>query len=383
MKVLQILKAESMAGAEKHVQDIVYHMNEEGLRVGVINVVDESKGGLTRKYEDNLRSLNREGVNVYVKKAQNKFDFSLVGEIRNIVRQVDPDIVHTHMPYADLFGGIAAKLSGHAPIVSTRHHDYTTSWSDWLRFVGYYTIANRFLDTLIAVSGQVAHQAETYEGWPHSSVHVVHHGARDENVCREEARKKIYTSLNIPDSSALVVSVGRLLEWKGHEHAIRALRDIRDQGTELHWLIAGEGPERESLESLIHELGVEDHIHLLGHRDDVPTLLSAADIMVHPSTAEAFGIVLIEAMMQGTPVVGTRAGAIPEIVSDGETGYLVEPANSEAISATVCRLMQDPEERERMGEAARHRYLRKYTLGKMAENTINVYEKLLKNLEDI
>lgn len=376
MKVLQVLKSESMAGAEKHVQDIASCMNREGLEIEIINVIDESKGGITREYEDRLRSLRSQGVNIHVKEAKNKFDFSSIRELRNIIRQADPDIVHTHMPYADICGGIAAKSAGHMPVISTRHHDYAVSWSDRLRFMGYYAIANRFLDTLIAVSGQVAHQAETYERWPPSSVHVVHHGARDEKVCRERAKKDIYGALNIPDSSALVVSVGRLLGWKGHRYTIRALRHLLNEGIELRWLIAGQGPERRPLESLINELDVQDHINLLGYRDDVPALLSAADIMVHPSTNEAFGIVLIEAMMQGTPIIGTRAGAIPEVVSHKESGYLVEAASSKAISQAVRRLLKNSEERKKMGEIARQKYLQSHTLKEMCKNTIDVYEKV-------
>lgn len=376
MKVLKILKAESISGAERHVHNIACHMNKRGLSMGVINVIDESKGWVTTDYESSLRSLSREGVDIYLQEARNKVDLSLVGEMRDCIRQVNPDIVHTHMPYADLCGGIAAKLAGNTPVVSTRHHDYMVSWSDWIRFVGYYAIANRFLDTLIAVSGQVAHQAETYEGWAHSDVHVVHHGARDENIDQKEARKDIYAAFDIPNSSALVVSVGRLLDWKGHKYAIRALRHLRDQGTELHWLIAGEGPQREPLESLIRELDIKDHVDLLGYREDVPTLLSAADVMVHPSTAEAFGIVLIEAMMQGTPIVGARAGAIPEVVSDGENGLLVEAANSKAIAQAVRRLLQKPRERKEMGEAARQTYLRDYTIDKMTRETIDVYRQV-------
>lgn len=365
-----------MAGAEKHVHDIARYMNKEGLGVGVINVVDQSKGEITTEYERNLCHLSREGVDIYLQEARNKVDFSLVGEMRDCIRQVDPDIVHTHMPYADLCGGIAAKLAGNAPVVSTRHHDYMVSWSDWLRFMGYYTIANRFLDVLISVSAHVAHQAETYERWSQTNVHVVHHGARDEKVYQEKAKKNIHTSLSIPMSSILIVSVGRLLDWKGHKYAIRALRYLRDQGAELHWLIAGEGPQQDQLESLIHELDVEDHVDLLGYRDDVPALLSAADIMVHPSTNEAFGIVLIEAMMQETPIVGSRAGAIPEVVSHGENGLLVEAANSKTIAQAVRRLLQNPRERKEMGEAARQTYLRGHTVDKMARETIDVYRQV-------
>jgi glycosyltransferase involved in cell wall biosynthesis len=313
---------------------------------------------------------------VHTLEAAHKADPSTINEMRGIINQVEPNIVHTHMPYADLFGGVAAKLAGQVPVISTRHHDCLTSWTDWLRFASYYAVAGNFLDALIAVSEQVASQAKSYERWSESDIHVVHHGCRDEQLSRDTSRQEICSSLGIPESCAIILSVGRLLKWKGHEYAVRALEHLRNE-KEIHWLIAGNGPQRNFLHSLASELGVTDSLHLLGHRDDVPRLMSAADILVHPSTSEAFGIVVIEAMMQGTPVVGSRAGAMPEVIDHGETGYLVEPADGEAISCAVHRYLQDPRKQMKMQNAARKEYLQDYTLEEMICNTIKVYQNIV------
>lgn len=378
--IIQILKGEELSGAEGHVYDLSAELVKSGLEVEIINIFDVSKDGPSERYEQRIKSVEDAGADVHKIEARNKLDPSTVVRIKDIVVRADPTIVHTHMPYADLFGGAAAKFVGNFPVVSTRHHDYLTSWKDWLRFVSYYAVAGNFLDALISVSEQVASQAKAHENWSESEVYVVHHGCRDEPTPSGASRREVCSALGIPQSCAIVLSVGRLLKWKGHDYAVKALRHLRDEIEEVHWLIAGNGPQRDFLQSLASDLGVTKSLHLLGHRDDVPTLMSAADVLVHPSTSEAFGIVLIEAMMQGTPIIASRAGAIPEIVVHGDAGYLVEPRDSEAISQAVHQFLEDPEQQEEMGKAARQSYLRNYTLGEMTQNTIQVYRDTLGNL---
>jgi Glycosyltransferase len=377
-EIIQILKGEELSGAETHVYDLSEELIKSGVEVSIINIFDVSNEEPSDRYKERIKFLERAGADVYALEAQNKLDLSTVGKIKDIVAQADPAVVHTHMPYADLFGGVAAKISGNCPVVSTRHHDYLTSWKDWLRFVPYYAVAGNFLDALISVSEQVASQAKEYESWSESDVHVVHHGCRNGRIPSESSRREVCSALGIRKSSVIVLSVGRLLRWKGHKYAVRALRHLRSETEEIHWLIAGDGPQRDSLHSLASELGVSTSLYLLGHRDDVPTLMSAADVLVHPSTSEAFGIVLIEAMMQGTPVVASSAGAIPEIVVHDETGYLVEPADSEAISEAIHRLLESSDKRKEMGESARQSYLQNYTIEKMARNTLRVYNRYTK-----
>lgn len=374
--LIQVVKGEGLSGAEKHVFDLSEELADRGLDVHLINIFDGSKE-IERKYEARIARTEDEISAVHTLEAGHKADPSTIGKMQDIIRQVDPDIVHTHMPYADLFGGVAAKRTGQVPVISTRHHDYLSSWTDWLRFVSYYAVAGNFLDALIAVSGRVASQAKSYEGWSESDIHVVHHGCRDERIPRDTSRQELCSSLGIPASCVIILSVGRLLKWKGHEYAVKALRHLRDQKKEVHWLIAGDGPQRNSLRSLASELGVASSLHMLGHRDDVPRLMSATDVLVHPSTSEAFGLVLIEAMMQGTPVIATRAGALPEVIDHGKTGYLVESANSEAISKAIHRFLEHPGKQKEMGTAARRSYLKNYTLGDMTKKIKNVYGKVL------
>ena len=114
-------------------------------------------------------------------------------------------------------------------------------------------------------------------------------------------------------------------------------------------------------------------MYLLGFRSDVSALMAACDIIVLPAPAEPFGLVLIEAMALGKPVIAAAAGGPLEIVADGETGLLFEPGNAESLSSAIRRLLADPDLRRRMGIAGRKRYAQKFTARRMAENMQKVY----------
>jgi len=114
-----------------------------------------------------------------------------------------------------------------------------------------------------------------------------------------------------------------------------------------------------------------------GWRNDVPALLDAADIYVHPSLWEGFGLVLLEAMTAGKPVIASHASAIPEIVTDNETGWLVPPRNSEALADAIARLLKNPAMRLAMGEAGRRRALQDFSVERMVNATEKTYEDVL------
>jgi glycosyltransferase involved in cell wall biosynthesis len=158
----------------------------------------------------------------------------------------------------------------------------------------------------------------------------------------------------------LLVFVGRVVEEKGVDDLVRAVRDLSSDLPDVSAVIAGSGQHAERTRALAHDLGVGGRIHMPGWVDptDVPSWFAAADVVVAPSRigadgwAEGQGLSIIEAMATGRPVVATRTGGIPETVTDGETGVLVPPAEPAAIAAAVRTFVADPEEGVRMGERA-------------------------------
>jgi glycosyltransferase involved in cell wall biosynthesis len=142
-------------------------------------------------------------------------------------------------------------------------------------------------------------------------------------------------------------------------------------------LIAGEGPERRSIEALTAALQLEDSVSLLGHRNDVPELMRAAWILVHPARWEGFGLVFLEAMRETLPIIATRVGAVPEIVVDGVTGRLVPPEQPAALADAIVGMLADSSFRRRAGAAGLDRLLQHFSADRMARATADVYEGAL------
>jgi glycosyltransferase involved in cell wall biosynthesis len=142
-------------------------------------------------------------------------------------------------------------------------------------------------------------------------------------------------------------------------------------------LIVGEGLLRRRLTDEARALDVLDSITFTGWRTDVPALMKAADICVHPSLWEGFGLTLLEAMAAGTCIVASRVSTIPEVVLDGETGWLVPPGDSDALGAAILRLLADPARRRELGEAGRRRAAETFSVERMTRATETLYGELL------
>jgi glycosyltransferase involved in cell wall biosynthesis len=154
------------------------------------------------------------------------------------------------------------------------------------------------------------------------------------------------------------------------------MRSILHSYPETKLLLAGEGPSRKELEDFVQQNRLSDSVQFLGLRKDTPLLLKAMDILVSSSTKEAFAINLIEAMYMGLPCVATNIGGTPELVIDGQTGILVEPADSEALSRAIKELLNRPDLAKEYGEAGKKRALESFTMDKYIVRLEKLYDQL-------
>ena len=172
-----------------------------------------------------------------------------------------------------------------------------------------------------------------------------------------------------------IVMVGRLARQKRPDVAIRAFAGVRREYPEARLDVVGDGPLRGQVEALVAELGLENSVRLLGSRDDVPELLSAATCFLLTSDYEGCPVSVVEAMAAGAPVVCTAVGGIPELVVDGETGILVEPRSPGGAARALAALLADPARARRMGLAARERARRLYSSERMVRAVEMLYQE--------
>jgi glycosyltransferase involved in cell wall biosynthesis len=265
--------------------------------------------------------------------------------------------------------------------VLTRHYsDYHTRINKkW--HVRLDQLCTRLSHGVIAVSQHTANHLIDVEGAPPAKIHTVLNGIDFNRVqlSGPDARARLRREFATADAYLLLV-VARLHPEKGYEYLFPAFARLKERlDRPVRLLVAGCGSFKEAYSARVRELGCADSVDFLGFRKDVPDLMAAADLVVLPSVAEAFGLVLTEALYLGTPVVATRVGGIPEIVTDGVDGVLVKPADSEGLAEALAGLLLDPERRQRLAGAGRHQVRARFRFEDMVRSYEAIYDQLAGN----
>jgi glycosyltransferase involved in cell wall biosynthesis len=294
--------------------------------------------------------------------------------VREHIRRSAPDLVHTHLDYADLLGGLAARSLG-VPAVSTLH---LAEWDgDVRQRVRVRLIARarrRCAARVIAVS-EAARQNYLAHGWDRPErVVTVHNGIVDSPIAGSGA--SVRGELGIDRSELVIGMISVLRGGKGHDVAAAAVRRLLARFDGLRLLVAGDGPQRPEIEAQMSDLG--DRVLFTGHRPDVDRILGALDVLIHPSVQEAFPTALLEAMRAGVPVVASNVGGIPEAVTDGETGFLIDaPPTAEALAAALEPLLIDPDLRRDVGRRARARFEAEFEVSHWLARLLPIYEQAI------
>jgi glycosyltransferase involved in cell wall biosynthesis len=175
-----------------------------------------------------------------------------------------------------------------------------------------------------------------------------------------------------------VITVANLRREKNHETLIAAAGLLKAACPDLRYQVVGDGPRRHELEAFAHARGVADIVEFLGHREDVPALLAAADLFVLPSRSEAFPNGVIEAMASGLPVIATDVGGLRDLIEPGRTGVLVPPADPEALAAAVQSFVAAPAQAAALGAAARDTIQARYSFDRMVGAFADLYQSALR-----
>jgi len=188
---------------------------------------------------------------------------------------------------------------------------------------------------------------------------------RDLEITREGVRG----ALGVKSGEYMVLAAGNLAEVKGYKYLISAIYDLVEKGIPIKCFIAGQGELKEELEKQIMSLELDRNVKLLGYRDDIPSLLTAADIFCMPSLNEALGYSLLEAMAAGIPVIASNVGGIPEALTDGKEGLLVPSGDVRELSLAIQKLISDDELAKRLGLNGRHTVNQTFSLERMLTQT--------------
>lgn len=337
--------------------------------------IDLSVSYLARRDSEPARErLARLGIEPRPIEVERLVSPTAVRRVRDRLRALAPDVVHTHLAYSDALGGIAAR-SLSLPTVSTIHVMHVDpGWRESAREQLIRRVRRACAARTIFVSDAARRDFLARTGTPPEGTVTVHNGVLAEP--RPGAGAAVRAQLGIAPSDLVVGMLSVLRPGKGHEDAIAAVRELRARRPELRLLIAGDGPLRADHERAAADLG--DAVVFAGYRDDALAVLDSVDLLLHPSRFDAFPTALLEAMSAGVPIVASAVGGIPEIVADGETGTLIDPAAGAAgIAAGLTPLLDDAALRTRLAAAGRARYEREFTAADWALRTRALYDEVL------
>lgn len=365
MKILHVISSGGMYGAEAVILNLCRALNRRGHR-SVLGVFSNSANPNVELYE----YARNNDIDAHLMTCKGRLDPGTVARIRELLAQTGADVVHAHGYKADLYACFALRGSNVA-LVSTCHN-----WLDNDLMVWLYGIADRFVlkkyARVVAVSGEAKRR-------------LLKSGVREGNI------RTIRNAIELaPFDGArpsrrgqgghqppMVGLVGRLSKEKGIDVFLRAAAEVLLQCPETKFVVAGEGPERGVLEGLIETLKIRPSVSMLGRRDDMPAVYASLDVMVLSSRMEGLPMALLEAMASSLAVIATPVGEVPSLISNGHTGVLVPVDDAHVLAGAIVELLRDPQQRRRLGTAARQRMERDFYAERMTADYLCVYEEAI------
>jgi glycosyltransferase involved in cell wall biosynthesis len=349
VKVLHLHRIGGIGGSERHLLTLLPALAERGVDVRFLGLDDPSRA--PDPFYEQLR-VPCERV-----AAPRDVDPLLAARVARAVRRARADVVHTHLVHADVYGALATRR-----LVSTKHNDDPFRAGPF-RFVER-ALARRAAQ-IIAITDALARFQIQRVGIPAGKIVTIPYGLDG----LPEAWGANPPN-DVPPDARVLLAVCRLEPQKGLDVAVRALPAVRARHPRAELVVLGEGTERERLELLARDLAVP--VHLPGRVPDVAAWLHRAELLVHPVRWEGFGLAVLEAMLAELPVVATGVSSLPELVADGETGMLVAPDDPDALAAALVRVLDEP---RGLGAAAGRRARARFSVTRMAEATLEVYQR--------
>jgi glycosyltransferase involved in cell wall biosynthesis len=298
-------------------------------------------------------------------------DPMLILRLARRLRSQRVELVHTHNRMALIYGGPAARLAG-AALIHTKHGNNPKGGTRLLAG----NLAGRFVDAFVAVSSETAAFARKRREVDERRLMVIPNGIELGRFHpAPAARASVRRELGIDADAWVYGTVGRIAVEKNQALLVRAMAPLLGPKTRL--VIAGDGPLLPDLTALVSQLGVTRFVHLLGARRDVPDVLNALDVFVLSSTTEGLPLVVLEAMATGVPVLSTSVGGVPNVLEEGQTGFLVPVGDEQALRDRAAKLHADPVAARACGTRAQSAAVSRYSAERMQREYLELYSRVL------
>lgn len=368
MKVLFLINGLGTGGAERSLAEMLPFFQMKGLSPSLVCQNDRREGVQKELLEQGypIHFLGRRGF------------WGKLMELRQLLRDLEPDLLHTTIFESDLLGRFGC-IGFDVPLVTSlvncsydsirRTDPNIKAWKlETVRVIDGWS-GRLFNDHFHAITEAVKASSVRHLGLPADRITVIERGRDPLRLGRASAgrRRRTRGMLGIPEDTKLILNVARQEHQKGQKVLLKAVARLCERYPKLELLIAGrEGNATVDLLSLRNKLGLEEKVWFLGHRNDVPDLLAAADVFVFPSLYEGLPGAVIEAMALEAPIVASRIPAMEEILEDEKNALLTPPGEPDPLGHAIGRMLEDPESARRLGVRGREIFEERFTLERSA-----------------
>jgi glycosyltransferase involved in cell wall biosynthesis len=298
-----------------------------------------------------------------------ELDVGFVGRILRVLRQERPDLAHLHSRRgADLWGGLAARLAGVPAVLTRRVDNPEPRWAVRWKY--------RLYARVVAIS-EAIRGVLLAEGVPADRVTCVH-SAVDTETYRPGCDERWFRGeFGLPPEAPVVGTVAQFIARKGHATLLEAVPRVLAHVPQARFLLFGRGPLEASLQASARAPALAGRVAFGGFRNDLDRVLPCLTALAHPASLEGLGVSLLQAAACGVPIVASRAGGMPEVVRDGETGYLVRPGDAWALAEALVQLLEPGGARDRFARTAREQVVREFSVDAMVSGNLAVYREVL------
>ena len=364
MRILHINTERTWRGGEQQTLNLLVGLNERRI---ACHLVCQAGSPMEAK-------AVRAGVDVFPIAMRGEVDLVAGFRIRKLIHKLDCNILHSHTSHAHSLAFLASIGSGVTRLV-TRRVDFSIFRHSFLKLSG---IKYRYMaDYYIAISQKIK-EVLVKDGIPDQRIFVVHSGI-DPQRFKQATGDHLLSEFDIQENQKVVINVAHLAGHKGQNYLVRAIPHVLAKLPDTRFFIVGKGELMDALKETASELGLKKELIFTGFREDVADFYKIADLFVMSSVHEGLGTAVLDALALAIPVVATNTGGLPEIIHDGKTGRLVEPADPEALAEGIVDMLTRVEAAKAMANEGRAMVLNCFSIEAMVDHNIEVYKKVLAN----
>jgi glycosyltransferase involved in cell wall biosynthesis len=371
MRICLFTDADVFAGTERHILDLARGLRREGAEIAIAAPIPSVLCDKAREADLPFVPIQKCGT----------LDRAAIRTLRQALDAGEFDLIHAHNGRTALSTALALQRARRGAGIATQHflepHHATMRGPKGRVAAAAHRWVSRKMDHFIAISGAVRDEMLARGEIGAEKLSVVPNGIEPPDVAGLTPAKAVRQELNIAPDAPLIACAARLEREKDIGSLIAAMATVSRVVPAARCVVAGEGVLKNELQEQIRERRLTANVTLLGYRQDVLSIIRAADIFVLPSLAEPFGLVILEALATSRPVIATDAGGPREILVHGETGILTPPSDPAALAENILSLLARPEERGRLSDNGHRRFCAAFTAGRMASATHEIYARAL------